>query len=957
MEAIAVEMGKAFLNSAVDILIKEFASPLVQGFFKRRKLDKELLKKLTETLNVVNGLLNDAEEKQITVDAVKNWLDDIKDAVYEAEDLLDEIDYEARSSDQVEAGSQTRSAQMRNLLFCGISPFSKNLEKEELAENLEKIFERLERLKRDADTLDLIRRDGVKRSYDPQSRSLPTTSLLGGSRVYGRQDAKQAITDLLLSDDAKMKGLEVIAIVGMGGIGKTTLAKFVFKDRAVEEWFDLKTWAYVSQVFDAPKLTKDILKGLGLSDCDTMTHEQLHYFIMHDLSNDLAKLVCGDFSFSLDDDDNDLRELSSKTRYLSYAITRYEDLKNVRGINEVQNLRTFMSMSKRGWSNGGFNSEEIHNLLLRFKRLRVLSLSGYDNAGQLLDSIGNLKHLRFLDLSRTSIDRLPEVLCASYNLQTLVLCGCKDLVGLPTKMMKLTNLCHLNITETGLREMPPQIGKLKRLQLLTDFFVGTHESSTIKELGQLTYLEGELRIWKLQNVLDAQDASVANLGAKSNLKALSLVWSVDTGNSPHQQCILEQLQPHKDVEELSIAGYGGDILPKWVGDSNFSKLVYLSLVKFKYCGFLPSLGQLSSLRTLLIKALGGIEVIGHEFYGRCISTNNPFESLRKLIFEGMQQWHEWIPYDDRKAFPCLEVLQIRECPKLTRALPCNLPSLMELEIKECPQLVLSLPGSPTINKMMLSNDSAVVKLEKLTSGYSLKLFSFQALHSLPTEMGKLGCDSTTLLNIDIVGVSIKWLPLPLFPRLKQLNIGICSDLEYLCVPKEPFSNSESTFSSSRCQSPHLEKLSLHDCPKLKSIHCSFPSLVKLKIYHCDEIESFSGLCLSSKLESLKIQGCQKLLAGRKQWNLQRFPSLSRFCFGACEEVKSFPEEGMLLPRTVTSLGIHNLPNLKSLDCKGLRHLTSLRELIIKYCSKLQPIPEGSLSSSVAVHTVSCPLME
>jgi hypothetical protein len=1182
MEAIAVEIGKAFLNSAVDILIKEFGSPLVRGFFKRRKLDKELLERLTETLNVVNGLLIDAEEKQITVDAVKNWHDDIKDAVYEAEDLLDEIDYEAGSSDQVEAGSQTRTAQMRNLLFCCISPFSKNLENEELAENLKKIFERLERLERKATTIHLITRVGVKRSGDPQPRSLPTTSLLDSSSVYVRVDEKQAMTDLLLSDDAKMKDLEVIPIVGMGGIGKTTFAMLVYNDEAVQKWFDLKTWAHVSQEFDPLTVTTDIFKGVGLSDCEKMTDDQIHWelkrkvtgkklllvlddvwsddqakwdflltplqsgargskivvttrnknimsalqivspyplqrmsdddcwslfsryafggqhrnatsqfeetfrseivrkcdglplaarslgsllksqtdvkewteilksnvwnqhrtdglhvlpalrvsydhlpsylkrcfaysailpkghvftkeelvllwmaegfivhhdgsmemklgyeyfqdlvsrsffeqiddhfpnFVMHDLTNDLAKHVCGGFSFSLDDDGNDSHEISSKTRYLSYAITRYEALKSVRGINEVQNLRTFMSMSKRGWSNGGFNSEEIHNLLPRFKRLRVLSLSGYDNVCQLLDSIGNLKHLRFLNLSRTSMDRLPEVLCASYNLQTLILCGCKNLVELPTKMKTLTNLYHLNITETILQEMPPQIGKLRRLQLLTDFFVGTHESSNIKELGELEYLEGELRIWNLQNVLDAQDASDANLGGKRNLKALSLVWSVDTGNPPHEQGIIERLQPHKDVEKLSIAGYGGEILPKWVGDSNFSKLEYLSLDGFKCCRFLPPLGQLSSLRTLLIKAWYGVEVIGHEFYGRCISTNNPFESLRILIFERMQQWHEWKPDDDSKAFPRLEVLQIRECPKLRKALPCDLPSLMELEIKECPQLVLSLPSSPTINKMMLSNDSAVVKLEKLTSGYSLKLFSFQALHSLPKKMEKLGCDSTTLLNMDILGVSIKWLPLPLFPRLKQLNIGICSDLESLCVQEEPCSNSESTCSSLMCQSPHLEKLSLHSCLKLKSIHCSFPSLVKLKIYRCDEIESFPGLSLSSKLESLKIQGCKKMLAGRMQWNLQRFPSLSRFCFGACEEVKSFPEEGMLLPSTLTSLGIQYLPNLKSLDCKRLQHLTSLRELIIKYCSKLQPIPEGSLSSSVAVHTMYCPLME
>ncbi|KAJ6735329.1 hypothetical protein OIU79_002402 [Salix purpurea] len=95
----AVEIGKAFLSSAVDFLISEFGSALVEGFFEHRKHDdKELLEKLKETLNVVNGLLDDAEEKQISVVAVKDWLDNIKDAVYEAEDLLDEIDYEARSS-------------------------------------------------------------------------------------------------------------------------------------------------------------------------------------------------------------------------------------------------------------------------------------------------------------------------------------------------------------------------------------------------------------------------------------------------------------------------------------------------------------------------------------------------------------------------------------------------------------------------------------------------------------------------------------------------------------------------------------------------------------------------------------------------------------------------------------------------------------------------------------------
>jgi hypothetical protein len=119
------------------------------------------------------------------------------------------------------------------------------------------------------------------------------------------------------------------------------------------------------------------------------------------------------------------------------------------------------------------------------------------------------------------------------------------------------------------------------------------------------------------------------------------------------------------------------------------------------------------------------------------------------------------------------------------------------------------------------------------------------------------------------------------------------------------------------------------------VHCFLPSLVKLNIDYCDELESFPGLGLpsfpamglSSKLESVDICKCNTLFAGRKQWDLQRLPSLSSFCFSGCEEVESFPEEDMLLPSTLTSLQISNLPHLKSLDVEGLQHLTSLRKSI------------------------------
>jgi hypothetical protein len=97
-------IGGSILSALIDVLVEyRLASREVLGFFKSHELDDGLLEKLNETLNTVNGLLDDAEEKQITKHAVKNWLNDVKHAVYEAEDILEEINYEYLRSKDIDA--------------------------------------------------------------------------------------------------------------------------------------------------------------------------------------------------------------------------------------------------------------------------------------------------------------------------------------------------------------------------------------------------------------------------------------------------------------------------------------------------------------------------------------------------------------------------------------------------------------------------------------------------------------------------------------------------------------------------------------------------------------------------------------------------------------------------------------------------------------------------------------
>ncbi|XP_019191549.1 PREDICTED: putative late blight resistance protein homolog R1B-14 isoform X2 [Ipomoea nil] len=74
------------------------------------------------------------------------------------------------------------------------------------------------------------------------------------------------------------KGFEVISIVGMPGLGKTTLANKVFKDERVEYHFMIRAWIYVSQVYNRRDIFLRILKELSkrsYSYSDDVTDEDL----------------------------------------------------------------------------------------------------------------------------------------------------------------------------------------------------------------------------------------------------------------------------------------------------------------------------------------------------------------------------------------------------------------------------------------------------------------------------------------------------------------------------------------------------------------------------------------------------------------------------------------------------------------------------------------------------------
>lgn len=1212
----------------MQTLFERMATRETADFIRGIKHDSEnapnLLDKLKITLRSVNAVVNHAEERQTTDMHIREWLNDLKDAMFEAQDLLDKI----------------------QVCKCCLSPPSLG----GFSEKMKNLIGKFETLVKQKDVLGL--REGVNQI--PCRKLETTTSLAGKASVFGRNVDKDNVIKLLLSvsDYGSTSGdrICVLPIVGMGGVGKTTLAQLVYNDEIVKQQFDIKAWVCVSQEFDVFKLTKTILEAIPLTsdavdlnsqqiklkeflhnkrflivlddvwnesraaweilmrpleygarescvlvttrnenvasavlpvpipsyhlkpladdDCwllfsenafeggrftrstvmedigreivkkcrghplaakalggllrskvdlrewvkvleskiwdfpsdrinilpalmlsyyylpsalkrcfaycsifpksyqfrrkelvrlwmaeDLLPHpkrngnvEQLgteyfndlasrsfflnsgrKHFVMHDLIVDLAEFVSGEFSFRLEGEKNN--HPSKRTRHLSYSKLQFDDLEKIAAMCE--NLRTFLPSQILSWPRC-LNNEAVGRLISKHKSLRALSLSHCCNLTALPDSLGDLIHLRYLDLSSTPISKLPESMCSLHNLQTLLLINCAHLTELPVKMAMLTDLRCLDIRGTKLSKMPLHMGSLKNLQTLTGFVLGSVHGAGIEELKNFSFLKGKISISNLQNIIDPHDAMKANLLDKMQLNELMLSWSTNANDSKNVRSVLHWLEPAKTLKKLTIRNYGSTSFPAWLGDCQFSKLVSICIYDCVNCLSFPTLGQLPSLKAL---SLVGFMIVTHvdglfhnnssmEWKQSQVHNTPPFSCLETLRFENMPQWQEWLPpgeegkEDEDGAFPCLKRLYIKNCPKL-KGLNWiqKLPALEKIVITKCEQLVVVVP--PTICELQLEFCGKVSIQRPLPQLLNLRMSGYNAAESLLLEgidnrsccIEKLSISSCPLiqqvpsngianslqsLNVTncekiefpmnqcfpcLESLCIKWscdslrsFIMDLFPKMVHLEIQGCQNLESLVVSRVHVQYLQSLNSLRICDcpnfvsfpegglpAPNLTSLQLEKCKNLKylpwKMNKLLPSLVTLNIKECPELESFSEGGLPDSLNYLEIFHSAKLFANRRNWDLQRLPSLQSFAIaGICQDGESFPER-WLLPSTLTSFHILALWNLKYLDEESLQQLTSLETLGIACCPKLQCMPAKLPSSISTLHIMRSPRLE
>ncbi|TVU04192.1 hypothetical protein EJB05_50218, partial [Eragrostis curvula] len=512
--------------------------------------------------------------------------------------------------------------------------------------------------------------------------------------LVGIDDQREEIIDLLGGEGKQVKGA---AIVGSGGIGKTSLARQVY--RKLQLQFEHRAFVYVGRAPSVRAVLKNILNqvnGQQHYGLESLDEQQLIQKLKGFLTDKkcvgipLAIIVMAGVVASL------------------WEVKRQQQLvENNYPIPKCRLIRRWIAEGFIGESNemsaleigeGYLNelvirsliepvpfdqNEEgecytVHYLIHEF----ITSLSVEENfvtvpevADKLekygLKSIGKLFHLKYLGLGGKDISKLPEQIGDLQHMQTLDVIR-TNIRELPASALQWKMLHTL----MGNIKLPDGVGKIQEVEELLIVNVTKDSSSqSIEELGQLR----RLRILGVKWCIDESDSRIAlkrqkfvnaltNLG-NYNLDSLTL----DTVKGSSLDFMMNEWPSVPKFKKVKLLRFHFEKIPQWMVAS--SQLSHIEIIITNVMDALKVLGGLPSL--ILLKLCSGA-IPSEE---RCTINKDMFRCLKELWFMCLDGRIAHLSFE-KGAMPNLEnlILQFSICD------PCLLKYEFPYEISHLSHL-------------------------------------------------------------------------------------------------------------------------------------------------------------------------------------------------------------------------------------------------------------------------------
>ncbi|KAL1315830.1 hypothetical protein AAHE18_15G016500 [Arachis hypogaea] len=203
------------------------------------------IQELSNNLQAIRALFQDAAEEQFTSHAIKDWLKKLSDAMHVLEDILEDCSME---SNRLQSEGWLACFHPKTILF-----------RHAISKRMKDMVKRFQRIDDDRRRFQLPL--GVRQRQQEDDDQRLTGSAIPEHQMYGRDQDKHKIVDFFTEHASSIDGLSVYPIVGMAGLGKTTLARWVFNDERVIQHFDLRIWVCVSTNFNMMRILQSIVES------------------------------------------------------------------------------------------------------------------------------------------------------------------------------------------------------------------------------------------------------------------------------------------------------------------------------------------------------------------------------------------------------------------------------------------------------------------------------------------------------------------------------------------------------------------------------------------------------------------------------------------------------------------------------------------------------------------------
>uniref|UniRef100_A0A2N9GJD8 Rx N-terminal domain-containing protein n=1 Tax=Fagus sylvatica TaxID=28930 RepID=A0A2N9GJD8_FAGSY len=828
---------------------------------------KEELRKLRESLTKIQAVLNDAEKRQVSDESVRIWLLELKDVAYRADNVLDVFGYEIlRQKVETQNKKKVRS------FFSLSNPIVFSFK---MVNKIKNINQSLDRIKTDIAVIGL-RMESVN-SIPKFSLDRETDSFIDDSEVIGRGDDVLEIVNLLIGA-GNQQAISVIPIVGMAGLGKTTIAKLVYKHELVKKHFDVMIWVCVSEDFDVKKILREILEFLDklpkdLRNLINLRHINISHRYIKQLPIDMGRLTCLQtlpFFVIGQDAGRGIEELGC--------------LSQLRGELDIYNLEYVRDKEEAKTANLASRKAGLHKLGFHWSSER----EGNNNDVDVLEGLQPNPHLKSLEIQNFMGERFPSWILASDNsmgdllifnhLLEIRLSYCKKCEEIPTlghlpclKVIEIKGMDNVKCIGTEFYSNYSAEGSsnirgdsdrimlfpaLKRLVLMNmpnlmewkDTTEPTTrvvvfpclEELTIQECGQMKSAPCHFPFLKKLKIRKICSTAFENISSK-----LTTLTSLDIGYISGLAYLPEQvLKNNTSLMSLEI-WYCDDMVSISISPHEDVWAFCTSLRSFfisscKKLSYLPdALHNLRSIEKFVVAncpnlrsfpSIQGVASLLRSLVMSCGDEVLPIglQSCTSLSELSITTCPNLISIPDLREFHSLTQLGIWNCPNL-KSIPDlqELHSLTEVGISKCRKL----PRLPECLKSLtiggfheeLDAFPSLSSIQHLhASLQTLRLDGWANLNSLPDEIQRFtALKRLRIWRFHVMEALPEWLGN--LSSLQSLSLFRCKNLTYLPTAQ------------AMRRLIKLEELRIHDCPKLKE-RCGKGSDTEWsKIAHIPEI--------------------------------------------------------------------------------------------------------------------------